>query len=382
MTRTQTAVEAAEDLEFRRRLEKAAGGNYEVERMIGEGGFGRVYAAKDVRLDRRVAIKVIRPDLAGARVFSDRFRKEAMALAKFRHPGIVPIYDIQEHEGLIYFVMPLITGDTLRTRIERHRAIAPQETRKLLVDLCQCLAATHRAGIVHRDIKPDNVILEADAMARALLMDFGIAKTVAEVSETNSGMIMGTPTYMSPEQVNGDTVIDHRSDIYSVGVMGYHMLTGRPPFVGASSPEVAYGHLTRMPEAIRKLNPSVPVAMAVAIERCLAKNPDERFQSAADLAAALSLVTFAEPAGRVEERANYAFPFFAGMTVATLVVGLLGADRLRYVQLRDWMWISGGLAALAILCSPMVRVTTDALSRDMTAAYMRRFRKAPDARGG
>ena len=138
---------------------------------------------------------MIRPDLAGARAFSDRFRKEAMSLATFRHPGIVPIYDIQEHEGLIYFVMPLIDGDTLRDAADSGTAsIAPQETRKLLVDLCQCLAATHRAGIVHRDIKPDNVILESDAMARALLMDFGIAKSVAELSETNSGMIMGTPT--------------------------------------------------------------------------------------------------------------------------------------------------------------------------------------------
>ena len=372
VARDDKAVESAEDREFRGRLEKAVGANYEIEGLLGEGGFGRVYAGKDVRLDRAVAIKVIRPDLAGARAFSDRFRKEAMALAKFRHPGIVPIYDIQEHEGLIYFVMPLIGGDTIRERLERHRTVAPQEARKLLVELCQCLAATHRAGIVHRDIKPDNVILEADAMARALLMDFGIAKSVAELSETNSGMIMGTPTYMSPEQVNGDAIIDHRSDIYSIGVLGYHMLTGRPPFVGSSSHEVAFGHLTRMPEPIRKLNPSVPPGLADALERCLAKNPDDRFQNAGELAGELNAVSFAEAAGRVEEKANYAFPFFVGMTLVTLVVGLLGAERLAYLTRREWMWIAGGLGALAILCSPMVRVSTDALYRDAQAAWKRR----------
>jgi hypothetical protein len=225
---------------------------------------------------------------------------------------------------------------------------------------------------VHRDIKPDNVILEADAMARALLMDFGIAKSVAELSETNSGMIMGTPTYMSPEQVNGDAIIDHRSDIYSIGVLGYHMLTGRPPFVGASSHEVAFGHLTRMPEPIRKLNPSVPPGLADALERCLAKNPEDRFQNAGELAGELNAVSFADPAGRVEEKANYAFPFFVGMTLVTLVVGLLGADRLRYLTGREWAWITGGVATLAILCSPMVRVSTDALYRDARAAYKRR----------
>ena len=371
-TKEAPIAETEDDLEFRRRLEHAVGANYVIENLIGEGGFGRVYAAKDVRLDRRVAIKVIRPDLAGARAFSDRFRKEAMALAKFRHPGIIPIYDIQDHQGLTYFVMPLITGDSLRTRLQRHRVVAPQETRRLLVELCQCLAATHRAGIVHRDIKPDNVMLEADAMARALLMDFGIAKAVAELGETNSGMIMGTPTYMSPEQVNGDATIDHRSDIYSIGVLGYHMLTGRPPFVGSSSQEVAFGHLTRDPDPVRKLNPSVPVAMAEAIERCLAKNPANRFASASDLAAELSQVSFADPTGPVEAKANYAFPFALGVTLVAAAVALLGVGRLVYLSAREWTWIVGSFAALTILYSPMVRVTTDALYRDARAAMKRR----------
>ncbi|MFN2604593.1 MAG: serine/threonine-protein kinase, partial [Gemmatimonadaceae bacterium] len=169
------------------------------DRLIGEGGFGRVYSGMDVRLERAVAIKVIRPDLAGARIFLDRFRKEAMAMAKFRHPGIVPIYDIRENQGLIYFIMPLIAGDTLRARLEKHRLIAPQEARKLLVELCDCLAASHRAGIIHRDIKPDNILIAADGTPK--LADFGLTKDLTAVAGdmTMAGHLLGTPNYMSPE---------------------------------------------------------------------------------------------------------------------------------------------------------------------------------------
>ena len=356
-------AEIVDDPEFRAQLEKVVKSTYEIDRLIGEGGFGRVYSARDIRLDRRVAIKVIRPELAGARLFGDRFRNEAMALAKFRHPGIVPIYDIQDSGGLTYFVMPLIEGDSLRTRLEQYRYVAPQETRRLLVELCHCLAATHRAGIVHRDIKPDNVMLESDVFARPLLMDFGIAKSMAEFDSTNSGMMLGTPTYMSPEQVNGDSLIDHRSDIYSLGVLGYHMLSGRPPFVGSSMNEVIFAHMTRMPEPLRKLNPSIPAGLAEAIMKCLAKNPDDRFQTAAELGAALSAVSFLDPMESAESEANYAMPFFGGMFVVALVVGLAGPDRLGFLSSREWLWMSGVFAAISTLCSPMVRVTTDDLWR-------------------
>src|SRR6185295_15379615 len=222
----------------------ALGNDYRIDRLIGQGGFGRVYSALDVRLGRTVAIKVIRPDLAGARAFVDRFRSEGTALAKFRHPGIVPIYDIREHEGLIYYVMPLIEGETVRAKLEKRGKLAPKETQRILIELCDCLAATHRGGIVHRDIKPDNVILEGAALGKALLMDFGIAKTVRELEESTGGILMGTPTYMSPEQVSGDSLIDHRSDIYSLGVMAYQMLTGKPPFGGNTAHAVLAGHVT------------------------------------------------------------------------------------------------------------------------------------------
>src|SRR2546430_15106207 len=142
-----------DDPDYRTRLGTALGGGYRVDKLIGEGGFGRVYSGMDVRLDRAVAIKVIRPELAGASAFLDRFRREAMAMAKFRHPGIVPIFDIRESDGMIYFIMPLIAGDTLRMRLDKHRVLAPQECRELLVRLCDCLAASHHAGIPPPDIK-------------------------------------------------------------------------------------------------------------------------------------------------------------------------------------------------------------------------------------
>ena len=364
-----------EDQSFLKHLEAALGNNYRIERLIGQGGFGRVYAGSDVRLGRPVAIKVIRPDLAGARAFVDRFRSEGTALAKFRHPGIVPIYDIQEHEGLIYYVMPLIEGDTVRAKLEKHGRIAPKETQRILIELCDCLAATHRGGIVHRDIKPDNVILEG-LLGKALLMDFGIAKTVQELEETTGGVLMGTPTYMSPEQVSGDSMLDHRSDLYSVGVMAYHMLTGKPPFQGNSAHAVLAGHVTDRPEPIRKRHPSVPRGLAEAVERCLEKNPDDRFQSASELSAALQDVAFASDVEVHEPApANYAMPFCAGLSVECAAFAMLGI-RPMFIALSsaDLWFMAGGFGVLAVLVSPVARAATDPLDGEMRDWFKEKFR--------
>lgn len=347
-----------DDPEFRNRLAAALGTEYRIDKLIGEGGYGRVYSAMDVRLERAVAVKVIRPDFAGARAFLDRFRKEAMAMAKFRHPGIVPIYDIKERDGLIYFIMPLIAGDTLRARLDKYRSIAPQETRKLLVELCDCLGASHRAGIIHRDIKPDNVILEEGALSRALLMDFGIAKSMADLGGTATGTTIGTPTYMSPEQANGDALIDHRSDIYSLGALGYHMLTGRPPFVGSTPREIIAAHFMKEPEPVRKLNPSVPKILADAIMRCLSKDPADRFQDARELSVELQRVTFGEPQSDVEVRPNFAWPFFLGTTAIAMATAIL-ARQIGSLDASVLWWIAGGFGLIAILCSPVARPSTE-----------------------
>ena len=361
-----------EDQDFQTQLSTALGADYEVQRLIGQGGFGRVYAARDVRLGRDVAIKVIRPELAGARAFVERFRKEGTALAKFRHPGIVPIYDIREHEGLIYYIMPLIDGETVRAKLDRARVIPPKMAQRILLELCDCLGATHRAGIVHRDIKPDNVILEG-LQGTALLMDFGIAKSVQDsnATATVSGLVMGTPTYMSPEQATGDGEVDHRSDIYSLGVLAYHMLTGRPPFVGATSHSVIAGHVTDRATPIRKLNPSVPKIMADAVEKCLAKNAEDRFQSTGDLARELESVVFASDAEPpAPKRANYAMPFFAGVALEAGIYASLSNPL--------WWYLAGASGALAVLFSPVARAATEPLNDEVRfrlALLRARFRR-------
>ncbi|MGH7678762.1 MAG: serine/threonine-protein kinase [Gemmatimonadaceae bacterium] len=358
---------ASLDLEFSAQLQRAVGADYRIERLLGEGGFGRVYAALDVRLGRSVAIKVIRPDLAGARAFIDRFRNEGTALAKFRHPGIVPIYDIREHEGLIYYVMPLIEGDTLRQKLDQRRALSPKETQRILIELCDCLAATHRAGILHRDVKPDNIMLEG-ILGSALLMDFGIAKSLEDYTATNSGVMVGTPTYMSPEQASGDTNLDNRSDIYSLGVLAYHMLTGRPPFIGRTAHQVIAAHVADKPEPIRKRNPSVPRSMADAVERCLEKNPDDRFQKATELSDALQNVTFGIEAERAaHEPRNYAMPFFAGLALACDIIATVGVPVVATLTTRDMWYLTGGFVLLAVMTSPLARAATVPLSRELVA---------------
>jgi eukaryotic-like serine/threonine-protein kinase len=357
-----TGVSASEEeQEFLGQLGHALGDDYRVDRLIGQGGFGRVYAGADVRLGRDVAIKVIRPELAGARAFVERFRKEGTALAKFRHPGIVPIYDIREHQGLIYYIMPLIDGETLRSKLDRGRVIPPKSTQRILLELTDCLGATHRAGIVHRDIKPDNVILEG-LLGKTLLMDFGISKSISDLSTTVSGMVVGTPTYMSPEQATGEGFVDPRSDIYSLGVLAYHMLTGRPPFVGASSHAVIASHIAERPTPIRKLNPSVPRGMADAIEKCLAKEPADRFQSAGELAAALEMVTFASDADLpAPPRTNLAMPFFGGVAIEAAIYAWLSAP--------VWWFVAGASGALAILLSPVARAATEPLNDELRLRF-------------
>jgi serine/threonine protein kinase len=287
---TPTAAPSVAD--YTATLRRVLGAEFELVAPIGEGGFARVYKAWDHRLDRTVAIKVIRPDLAGVKAIVDSFRHEGVALAKLRHPSIVPIYDIRESEGLIYYVMPFVEGETLGGKLERLRRLPPSETQRILTELCDALGAAHRAKMVHRDIKPANVILEGN-LQKALLMDFGIAMALTEnVEETGEGPVVGTPTYMSPEQAIGRDEIDHRSDLYSLGVMGYRMLTGKLPFDGPSPREILTKHVKEKPEHIRRLNPSVPKNFADAIMKCLEKDPWDRFGTAMDLWTELQTVSF------------------------------------------------------------------------------------------
>jgi serine/threonine protein kinase len=310
---------------FNDRLRQVLGAEYELLSLLGEGGFARVYKARDRRLDRIVAIKVIRPDVVGTKLFVESFRTEGVALAKLRHPGIVPIYDIRERAGLIYYIMPFVQGTTLEARLARGR-LPPYESRRILSELCDALTAAHRAKMVHLDIKPANVFLEGD-LQKVLLMDFGTAMAVTEmVEESSGGPVVGTPEYMSPEQARALPDIDHRSDIYSLGALGYCMLMGRPPFSGRNAREILEKHVKEAPVSIRKVNPTIPQDFADAIMKCLEKDPWERFATAKDLDAALQAVTFrsTQELATLREESPRLHPAIVVLIAATaLLVGLL-----------------------------------------------------------
>jgi eukaryotic-like serine/threonine-protein kinase len=276
------------DREARARLEQALGPTYELRELLGRGGFGDVYAAWDVRLKREVAIKALRADLVVTGGMLERFRREAEAAAGLRHPHIVPIYAVGEEGNVAWFAMPLVKGDSLRTVMEREGPFAPAEARRILREAASALAAAHAAGIIHRDIKPDNIMLEGPER-RVLLMDFGIAKAVAEAEHglTGSGFILGTPQYMSPEQAAGERIIDGRSDLYSLGVVGYQMLAGKAPFEGTSPGALIVGHVTQPPPPLQEVRPDLPAPLASTVMRCLAKQPADRWDSAEQLVRAL-----------------------------------------------------------------------------------------------
>ncbi len=278
--------EAAGD-PLRARLEAAIGFQYRIERLLGRGGMGAVYLAHELALDRPVAIKVLLPE-GDAPERRERFRREARLAARLTHPNIVPLHTFGEVGGLAYFVMGYVPGESLGTLVKRRGRLGPDEARAVLQQIADALDYAHRQGVVHRDIKPDNVLVDAET-GRPMLTDFGIAKTPqAGTLLTVTGHLVGTPSYMSPEQASGRQDLDGRSDLYSLGVTGYVMLSGRLPFEGTTPSDVILQHLSREPVALRVLAPDVPPTLASAIARCLAKDPDRRWADAASLRTALA----------------------------------------------------------------------------------------------
>jgi serine/threonine protein kinase len=290
--RIEFAERPGDEAESRQRLQLALGDGYDVRELLGRGGFGLVFTAFDKRLKRDLAIKVLRMELAQSSNFIERFEREAMTAAQLRHPNIVPIYTIGEKDGLIYIVMPLIKGETLQTLLERDGPLPLHETCRILSDAASALAAAHAVGLIHRDIKPDNIMLEGPER-RVLLMDFGIAKmlSTSDATLTGTGVLIGTPLYMSPEQGSGDRDVDQRSDIYSFGVVAYHMVTGKPPFGGTSGADLIRQHVLTPATDVRMFRPTVPAALASAVMRCLQKQREKRWQSADELRIALQHAT-------------------------------------------------------------------------------------------
>ena len=278
------------------RVVTAVGDLYDVQGELGRGGMAVVYRAVDRRLNRPVAIKVLPPELAFSEDVRRRFLREAQTSARLNFQNIVPIYSVDEKNGIVYFVMALVDGETLAARLAHPPRMTNDEVRRLLRDVADALAYAHARGVVHRDIKPDNILIDR-ASGRAMVTDFGIARAAeGDAKLTVTGVAIGTPAYMSPEQALGEREVDGRSDVYSLGVVGYLMLAGELPFKASNTPSMLVKHVTERLRPVRDVRSDAPADIAAVIEHALEKKPEDRFSSAAEMAAALATPGWRAPA--------------------------------------------------------------------------------------
>jgi len=306
------------------RLQTALSASYRIEREIGAGGMATVYLAQDLKHDRQVAVKVLRPELAAA-LGKERFLQEIKIAAGLHHPHILPLFDSGEADGFLYYVMPYEEGQSLREKLGREGELPIAEAVRILRDVVDALAHAHEQSVVHRDIKPDNVML---SHRHALVTDFGVAKAVSEATGraqlTTAGVALGTPTYMAPEQAAADPHIDHRADIYAIGAVAYELLTGRPPFLGTTPQMILTAHIADDPDPVRKYREAVPPALERWVLKCLEKKPADRWQSAEEMLPQLEAL--ATPSGGVTP------------------IGTLSVDRPR----RRWGVIGVATAVIAV----------------------------------
>jgi serine/threonine-protein kinase len=277
-------------------LQEVLGNTYRVDRELGGAGMSRVFLAHEVDLERQVVIKVLPPDLA-AGINADRFRREIQLAARLQHPHIVPLLSAAAKGGLLYYTMPFIAGENLRARLSRVRELPVGDATKILREVADALEYAHEQGVVHRDIKPENILFSGN---HALVTDFGVSKALSSATSqtrvagaptlTSLGIALGTPTYMAPEQAAADPNVDHRADIYSLGVVGYELLAGRPPFTGMTQQQILAAQVSAVPDPVTQYRPNIPPALAAAIMRCLEKHPSDRWQTAAELRAQLEAV--------------------------------------------------------------------------------------------
>jgi TolB-like protein len=275
------------------RLRSVLAERYAIDRELGRGGMATVYLAQDLKHGRPVAIKVLRPDLAQS-LGPGRFLREIRIASRLTHPNILPVYDSGSADGLLYYVMPYVAGETLRERIQGQGQLPLADAIRITREICEALECAHGEDVVHRDIKPGNILLESD---HAVIADFGLARAVrAAVSDdlSSAGLALGTPPYMSPEQASGGDQVDGRSDIYSLGCVLYEMLSGEPPFTGPSAQAIAAKHLQLPPPPLRTVRPHTPEPVVAAIERALEKVPADRFQTADEFARALIATDLSE----------------------------------------------------------------------------------------
>lgn len=280
----EDSLRSKSDATLRSQIARVLDESYELDHEIGRGGMGIVFKARDRRLKRSVAVKLLPPELAFREEIRSRFLREAETAAQLNHPHIIPIYSVDEKGGLVYFVMGYVEGMNLARRIQEQGPLPPEDVRRILCEVSDALAYAHARGVVHRDIKPDNILLDA-ASQQAMVTDFGIARALWERDDariTVTGMAIGTPAFMSPEQSAGERELDGRSDLYSLGVVAYQMLCGELPFHANSTPALLVKHLSERPVPIDQ-RASVPHDLARAVMLLLEKNPADRFQSATEL---------------------------------------------------------------------------------------------------
>jgi pimeloyl-ACP methyl ester carboxylesterase len=282
------------------------GGRYHVERELGVGGMATVYLARDVKHDRHVAIKVLRPELTHSHG-PERILREIHIVARLQHPHILGLIDSGESDGILYYVMPYVSGESLRTRLAREGEMPIPEAVWILREIADALAHAHAQQVIHRDIKPENVMFSS---RHAQVADFGIARAVAEAATagpiTATGIVVGSPAYMAPEQAASDPMMDHRADIYAFGVLAYEVLTGMPPFTAPSVVQLVSAHMTRPPEPLTRHRPGIPEPLEELVLRCLAKRPADRFQRAEEIVTRLDAILtgpLSDSMGNTEEHA-------------------------------------------------------------------------------
>jgi TolB-like protein/tRNA A-37 threonylcarbamoyl transferase component Bud32 len=327
------------------RVRAAFAQSYAVEREVGQGGMATVYLARDLKHNRQVALKVLRPELAAA-MGGDRFPREIQIVAQLSHPHILPLHDSGEMGGFLYYVMPFVEGESLRQKLKREGHLPLPEAVRILREVTDALAYAHEHGFIHRDIKPDNVMLSG---RHAIVTDFGVAKAVSAAGGqklTTVGVALGTPAYMSPEQAMGETDVDHRSDIYAVGALAYEMLTGEPPFDRATAQAILSAHVLDEPEDVTEKRANVPPVLGELIMRCLQKDKADRWQSAEEMLPLLE--TAATPSGGMTPTDTRPLKAARGRRRTTSrrwVVGSVAAAIVAVAGFGGWMALHSGAAA-------------------------------------
>ncbi len=339
--------------EITSRLSTALADRYAIERELGSGGMATVYLAEDLKHKRKVAVKVLRPELA-ALLGAERFLQEITTTANLQHPHILPLFDSGEADGFLFYVMPFVDGETLRDKLNSEKQIGIDEAVRITIEIADALDYAHRHNIVHRDIKPENILLHD---GRPMVADFGIALAVSEAGGerlTETGLAVGTPTYMSPEQASGESDLDGRVDVYALGCMLYEMLAGEPPYTGSTARAIVAKHLTDPVPSIRRLRDTVPVFVDRAINKALAKTKADRFATPVDFASALE-----NPTAGTASVSRFALLPWATIAAVVLLVAL-NVGGLRDIMLRPFSEqgstdIPAGVIAVAVL--PMQNIT-------------------------